>query len=390
MKIKSAMITLIICSSIYFSCSSDIPGLSEYQGVNYLKSSGLKAPDWDINTKAKSDFLTASFNYMIFDKAPATSNMVYTGLPGNTDSGDISRLEVPNLATNGGFENSFSLPATGWTALGTTAVDSADSLILFPLAGVHPNATPVNNSLFLKFPDKADSLSFDLLTISDTFYSTIRYTLRFNFKKEKQGRMNLKFDGRPWTPVIQTAWTETEYETFHESIIKGADNRFLFLHNEGDSTDYSSCIDDFQVIRNEIDYYINNIVSFNSDVRPVLYSGVYRFSVFLKAEDNDDINTLASNYRVRTSAVILEIKDKRKAATSIFKYKTDYSGAETSETAFTKNRWTELYVDKFIQIDNEDDTIELRIYPVDPTGSHNTLEAGSVLIANPKLYYISE
>jgi hypothetical protein len=397
MKIKSVIILLIICSLVYFSCSGDIPDLSEYQGVNYLKSSGLNAPDWDINLKAKSDFTVAGFDYMIFDKNPSPSNMVYTGLPGNTDSGDISRLEVPNLAPNGGFEEtggSFSLP-TGWTKSSIAVIKSNSQI-----ESVHSITTPVNNSLFLEFPDELDFLSFNLLAtnaISDSFFPATRYTLRFNFKKSKPSRMHLKFDGKSWTPVIQTEWTETKYETFHESIIKGTDNNFYFLHQEGDiASGFFSCIDDFQVIRNEIDYYINNFVPFKSDIRPVLYSGVYRFSVFLKAEDNDDINTVPSsasypnNFRVRTSTVILEIKDKRKTAVSIFKYKTDHKGEETSETAFTKNRWTELYVDKFIQIDNEDDIIELRIYPVDPTGSHNTLEAGSVLIANPKLYYISE
>ena len=60
-----------------------------------------------------------------------------------------------------------------------------------------------------------------------------------------------------------------------------------------------------------------------------------------------------------------------------------------SSSEFTNTGWTRLTAQKFIQIE-KGGTIEIMVSPGDISGLANTLDIGSILIASPSLYYISD
>ena len=136
--------------------------------------------------------------------------LVYTGLPNDADSGDISRLEIFNLVPDGGFESG----TGGWDNNGTGATfvqNNADA------ERVHDDAG--NDSLKMTIPTEADILRFDLSTLNDTFLAGQNYIVKLFFIRSTTNDTAIfeYNDGanepilnpyRTWGPKVETGWDD--------------------------------------------------------------------------------------------------------------------------------------------------------------------------------------
>ena len=373
----------IITLSILISCS-DVPDLSEYQGVNYIENSNFATINWTSDDPVQGAYHYMGFNTDSAGVAAAPGIAIFTGLPNNTDSGDISRLEIFNLVTDGDFEDG----TAGWDNNGSGATFAQNNL---STNRVHDDVG--NDSLRFTIPVETDILRFDLSTLNDTFIAGQNYIARLFFTRStKNDTVVFEYnDGltpaisnpyKVWTPKVQTGWITDDSlytsfpddENLNTNITAEAGARFCInsfnttidkFHDEG-------FIDDFRIIRSGLDYYIKLTVPFTAPGRPDLYSGTYRFAVYIKGEASGDISPAQD--RFRSSRISLGIDN-------------NITGFSTS--SYNNTTWTQISVEKFIQI-NDGDTIELKLSSADSTALPNSLDIGSVLIAFPSLYYISD
>ena len=375
----------VIILLILISCS-DVPDITEYQGVNYIQYRPLDVAIGNIWTS--DDPVEGAYHYMGFNTdstgaADLPAVAVFTGLPNNADSGDISRLEIFNLVPDGGFESG----TAGWDNTGTTANAT------FPRENSDPlrvNDDAGNNSMEYTIPASTDILRFNLSTLSDTFLLNKNYISRLSFTRATTDDTAVfeYNDGssaniyRTWKPKVEIGWSGgdtaaftrfPDYGNLDTGITAKAGSYFCIgSFDDNYSKIQDGFIDDFRIVRSDLDYYLRLTVPYTDTGRPELYSGIYRFSVYVKGEADADVSP--SQNRFRSSRISLGINN----------YVTGFQSSSYSSTS-----WTKISVEKFIQID-KGDTLELRISPSDSTALPNSMDIGSVLIAAPSLYYISE
>lgn len=370
------LILIILIAAGFVSCSDSPPSLSEYQGIDYILSHKFSSGSWVFD-----DTVQGSYHYMGFNSdetgvsaVPSISN--FTGLP-SAATGDVSRLEIFNLVSNGGFETSL----TNWSASGAT-ITTADGI-----PSVHNTAG--NYSLHYVFnttpPPNPDNVQFDLGSLKDSFLADKRYIIRLNFSREYINNDTLfRFnDERVWDVKAKTSWDlgytkfPDAYSDNSEIVATSSSNSFYIIYGTHNIEGY---IDDFRIVRSDISYNLKFTVPYSEAGRPDLYSGTYRLSVYIKAEDDADVTPNSPNEnRFRSSRVSLGIG--RTVDTVTVK------GFDSS--SFTSGSWTKISVEKFLQI-RDGDSIELLISPADKSGGSNTLDIGSVLVAFPELYYVSD
>ena len=249
--------------------------------------------------------------------------------------------------------------------------------------------TPVpagNRTLHYTFSTTTAYVKFDLdsVTVKDRFIEGERYKILFNFYKEAVSTITpFRFnDEPPWEIPAKKSWDEgyTRSDAYLDDTEVMADSVNSFYIDYA-VTNQEGYIDDFRIVRTTgIDYYLKFRVPYSEEGRPNLYPGTYRFSVYFKAEDNNAILPHPSApERFRSSRVSLGIsKTENSPGIKGFDCSVELSSGE----------WKKLYIDKFIQI-KEGDSLYLFISPADNTGKE-TIDIGSVLVAYPELYYISE
>ena len=384
MNILRKLVFLLLTLLPFLSCSDSPADLSEYQSLNYISNRNLASGNW-----TSDDPVQGALHYMGFNTNSAGASdppgiLVYTGLPNDADSGDISRLEIFNLIPDGGFESG----TGGWDNNGTGATFIQNNT---DPERIHDDAG--NDSLKMTIPTEADILRFDLSTLNDTFLAGQNYIIKLFFIRSTTNDTAIfeYNDGanepilnpyRTWGPKVETGWgvdnsvyTEfPDYGNLDTNITAIAGARFCL--NSFDST-FNKIhalvyIDDFRIVRSDQEYYIRQTVPFSEAGRPDLYSGMYRFSVYVKGEADLDISP--SQNRFRSSRISLGINNKVEGFAS---------------SSYNNTSWTKISIEQFIQIDSGD-TIELKISSADSTALPNSLDIGSVLIASPSLYYISD
>ena len=125
------------------SCEQDPTILTEYEGVNLIANKGFDSPDWNPDQGA---------TYMTFEEVTGVS------LPAGVTGAAVYRLEIKNLVDDGEFE----VGAIGTTPAGWSATGSAT----FEVSNV---AVQSGNSLLFNNPARADTVEFDLLTLTDSY-----------------------------------------------------------------------------------------------------------------------------------------------------------------------------------------------------------------------------
>ncbi|MDX9801681.1 MAG: hypothetical protein RBT69_10135 [Spirochaetia bacterium] len=371
---------ILISAAAFYGCS-EVPDLSEYQGINYIANSNFTSPEWSFDDTVAPNL----FHYMDFDTLPVIAVPVYTGLPNNVDSGDISRLEIFNLVPDGGFESGLA----GWNTFGAPTTFTRNNT-----SNERVNSSIPNNNFSIEYDlfISTDRIQFDLDTVHDGFIENNNYIVRLNFTREATNTTAVfEYNDaaaviyKTWKPKTLVGWSvdDTVYTEFpaydsaeFDTNITARPNtqNYFNIGSISYGNDINGYIDDFRIVRSDINYYLRMTVPYSEAGRPDLYSGIYRFAVYVKGEDTADIPPAVLNNRSRSSRVSLIINGKTEGFSS---------------SAWTNTGWTRLTVDKFIQID-AGDTIELMVSPADKSGLANTLDIGSILIASPSLYYISD
>ena len=383
MFLKKLILILTVLMPL-ISCSDSPADLSEYRGVNYITASNLASGSWTSDDPVQGAFHYMGFNTDSAGAADGPSVVVFTGLPNNADSGDISRIEIFNLVPNGDFE---AVPGAEWDTVGTAsfAQENADN------NRVHDDAG--NNSLYFDIAAETDVIRYNLASLEDSFQANQNYIIRLLFTRSTTNDtavFEYNDGANPpvsapytyWNPIVQTGWNADnsvytsfpDDESLNTNITANAGARFCInSFATVVNTTKEGYIDDFRIVRSDQNYYIRLTVPYSEAGRPDLHSGTYRFSLYIKGEADADVSPAYQN-RFRSSKISLGINN-------------DITGFSAS--SYNNATWTKLSVDKFIQIENGD-SIELKIAPADFTNLPNSLDTGSVLIASPLLYYISD
>lgn len=370
-------------ASAFLASCQEVPDLSEYQGINYIANHNFSSGSWSFDDTMQGAYHYMGFNSDSAGTAAPPAVAVFTGLPGNADSGDISRLEIFNLVPDGGFESG----TAGWAAIGGASIAQEDEALDLNDYRVHDDVG--NNSLYYNIPSATDIIRYDLSNLLDNFLPSKKYLIRLYFTRATTNDTALfEYNGgsaaniiKTWKPKTETGWIadSSAFTKFPDLENLGtnmtAQTGYYFCigsYDSNESKTQTGYIDDFRIVRSDIDYYLRMSVPFSGAGRPDLYSGIYRFSVYFKGEDAADI-TPAVN-RFRSSRVSLVIDGKKQGF---------------STASYSNSGWTRLEVEKFIQI-YPGGTIEIMVSPADSSGLENTLDIGSVLIASPSLYFISD
>ena len=339
------------------SCSDSPVDLSAYRGVNYIVSTPfdpLTETDW-VRTDVTGTYI--DFAAVV----PSTT----TGLPSGTT--DYSRLEIINLIPDGGFEGGVG----AWAGAGTSVTDGANSI----------HNTAGNNSLNFT---ATSSVIFDINTLSGAADNT-EYVIHFKFNKSTAGVVNFDYHDNAtasylssfWTPSTSAAYTSTDFPTSdgEDNIIEienFADNHYFSIGAYNVTTQQTGHIDDVKIVRNDLILNLGRTVPYTESGRPELYSGTYRFSIYVLKEDSAAINPTTPN-RFPAETITLYINSK---PTTI------------DVSSVTDSAWVQISAEEFVQIE-ENDSITLAVAPCScTTPSRKT--AGSILIAAPSLYYISD
>ena len=388
MKNRVIILQLLLLCTIFIvpgfiSCTLSVPDLSEYQGIDYIENYKFHSivSGFDGNWAFDDDIVAPNgYHYIGFNSNESGADVIPTGistagLPGNA-TGDISRLEIFNLVNDGGFEN-----PTGWN-VGWSAGGGAT--ISRDIATYNSAAIPPNHSLDYSFTGGVDnSISFNMGSAKDTFLFSKRYIIRFNFFKElSDKRTPFRFNTTSWWPNSGIGW-DYGYTKFPDAYADGSEvtanspgnNQFYILYDYDNIKGY---IDDFRVVRSDIDYYLKLTVPYSGEGRPNLFSGTYRFTVWFKEEDPGDVSP--SENRFPSSRVSLGIGRTPGTAT--------VNGFD-APSQLTPGAWRRLSVERFFQI-TPGDSLVLLISPTDKTSGSNSIDIGSVLIAFPELFYISD
>ena len=364
-KIKNILL-IIVASAVFYGCSQ-VPDLSEYQGINYMASQVFD-PAIEINWDRDDSNTYHMFTAVI----PSTTS----GLPAGTT--DYSRLEILNLMPDGGFEGGIG----SWT----TVLPSAGTANVVPGNGT--TIHPANQSLYF-YLQSDERVYFNLENLSGGITDNANYLIRLNFNSPEANRTVIfeyndgssYYPGGIWSPRASVAWTGNSYDQFRtssgeESLITikpGANNDFFSIGSiTADDDSQEGHIDDVKIVRTDIPLCLRSTVPYKEQGRPELVSGRYIFSIYVKKEDLADINPLTPN-RFPADKVTLCINGKPEAI---------------DVSSVTDSQWIKISTEQFIQI-YEDDTIELSVNPSDITSPY-LKNAGSILIASPALYFISD
>ena len=346
------------------SCSDSPADLSEYQGKNYIESTPLDAAletDW-VRTDVSGTYI--SFTAVV----PAST----TGLPAGTT--DYSRLEILNLLPDGGFDGDI----TGTTPDNWTVTGGTGTVVAGDADTIHPG----NNSLRFNI-NATQRIYFDLDTVlTDGAVDNADYLINFKFNRAVSNLTAVfeyndnaaQYSGGIWKPKTTVASSGNNYDIFNESLITAkATGDYLSIGSiPADDDSQSGNIDDVKVVRVDMPYNIDLTVPYTASGRPELISGKYRFSIYVMKEDSADINPATPN-RFPAETVTLYINNDPTAV---------------DVTSVTDSVWVKISAEQFIQI-TENDTISLSVTPNNSTSPY-LRDAGSILIAAPELYYISD
>ena len=383
--ILQVLLILAISLLLGISCGEAAPDLSAYRGIDYIQKYKLNSIVSGLTEGWISDDPTeGSYHYMGFTPVLHVPGINDAGLPDYAKE-DMSRLEVFNLVNDGGFESG---SLTGWSESGIVPVGALRPEV--PTA-THPEVTGATGKCLYYLFDTSNPAvitpthaAFDLGTIKDSFLTGKKYIIRLKFFKSSQLSLSpLKFNNElPWNVRAQINWGfgytkfPDAYDDNSEVVARSGSNYFFILY---DTLNMEGFIDDFRIVRSDIDYYIKLTVPYSDAGRPNLQSGTYSFSAWFKAEDPADVSP--SMNRFNSSRVSLGIGKTLNT--------TSFKGFDAS-ARLSATSWTKLSVEKFVQIRNDGDSLILLISPSDKSGGNNTIDVGSVLVAYPELYYISE
>ena len=278
LRLPSVFLLLLSFSLLLNSCQEALGGFEEYAGQNLIPADDLTSANWQLSI--------IDNDYLIYT-SPAAFAGDTSALPWNTD---ISRLEVPNLAVNGDFEAGLA----NWSVNAPNTITRFDSL-----DGTHGALAIDDWSLYFSQLDRSELINFDLAAgLLDGFVDNGIYAIRFDFR----GRYINQFDvnnGSGNGSYLQAPW---QYDTgtdlsfpllsFPDDVagdgtivdILGAASPFFSVGTQivGAQLAQLGYLDNFKVVRTDVDKWIYLDVPLIAAGRSELVSGTYEFSVYVR------------------------------------------------------------------------------------------------------------
>ena len=288
MKQTFALTAILILLLTFFGCEEAVNYLDEYSGQNLIPADDFNSATWQPST--------ADPNYLVF--APVVFGGDTSALPWNTD---ISRLEIPNLALNGDFEQAL----TNWNVVTNTLTrfDSADA--------THGTYAIDDWSIYYNTQsDKSELVEFDLNTgLLDNFVDQGLYTFRFDYRgrytsyfEVNDGSANSNYADTPWrqeTNDITFPLTTFPDNVVGEAVIydEGTVPAYFSLGTQKQSQQRSQTgyLDNFKVVKIDEDKWISLDVPLEAVGRSNLISGTYQFSIFVRYEETANLTPLTDN-----------------------------------------------------------------------------------------------
>jgi hypothetical protein len=291
----------------------------EYRDVNLLEDRGMSAVDFQVSSGTGGD----ATGYIVYDATLTPAEYGSTsGLPdGEEDS--IHRLEIPNLLPNGDFETTGdnAVPA-GWQEKAGVAFRGS----------VGASGDIEGQSIVFEVgPGTGDRFAiYDLDVLSDGFVDNATYFFQADFIRET-GETDIVFDygngseasnesylnppGEAWvsegpdtTPTLETIPTvgvmHLDIATlFHSST--WADNYFYVGPAEGSRVS-AGVLDNLRIGRSDPAARVSLSLGPAGEGQLDLPKGTYTFSVYVKAEIDDQVTPSANGLnRFRSDQICL-------------------------------------------------------------------------------------
>ncbi len=401
-------LVIILASAFFAAAGSCSLVWSDYIGVNLIADRGFNS--WNADREEAY--------YMNFEHPEEASALVIDGLPAGTTEDAVYRLEIPNLMPNGDFEasNTTTDADTGtagiqpqnWSENGG-AIDPATSYYyeIFDSDGSPEKASSslaMYGNTFYFTTTKEEQIPYDLSTIADGFIADATYAVRFDLSStyatnyEYNDGVSDSYNATPW--IFEKSETY-DIRTFPPPLLDpqftaAAGGGYFSIGLLDDSTAeslQSGYIDNIRIVRSDIRScaYILVPTEGEGSTSPKLLDGTYSFSVYVRKDPTNTTGTDPVNNRMPVTAVSIcaGYRVGENGETIPFSSPAVFTAADYEDGWAA---WTNVttYVDlKLSQIYGDGTAyLELMITPTDTSAAGAARDAGSVLIAAPRLEFL--
>ncbi len=346
--VHSITLLTVFAALVFSGCSEVTGGFEEYAGVNLLEyNSGASVHDF-----VSGDWTDAAAdaNYFVANFADTPPDS--TGLPAAVVN--CASLEIPNLVTNGDFENG---GTANWsTAGGNTAASDG----LSELDGTF-------SLWFSTLASQANMVEYDLTSLPDGFVNNANYYFQFDFKGINVNRFEINGGntGGLDTQYFSPPWEQSTEGGSYVRYSIGDVTSDTLVSDSGSATPCFSIgtqnpdlqqgqegyLDNFQVVRADIDKWIYFEVTLEETGRLALVSGTYEFSFYVRTDTTRTTPTVLNTFL--PTAVAVQIED-------LTPYPNSNSWTSTAYASGWDASWQQ------ISVHTELIDIETSVAPADP------------------------
>lgn len=391
---RTSLLCLFPLAAVLLTSCQEGSGFGDFANTNLIASRGFGSTASDGTQLWTADDTTGA--YMTWEEESAVA-------PPSGSSGPVYRMEVINLFQDGDFE-AFApgdpLPGTEWAEDGDSAADIVNALdgralsLAFVDAevrlyidldgagglrdGTGASAFGVNReySIHFDFVPTATELGIELNNNveADSTGTGAGNTdqLRIAIQAARQNQ-RLEFPGSIANPPLNTL-----------SVVNAG---YSFFNLGGFSStaqaNFSGDIDNLRFVEIGRPYYIRMPVPYSDTDRPDLVPGG-TYTVFLQVRLDPDVG--AVNNRLAARQIAIGIAGSQAISSGAV-------SAEQVDTRSVGSSWTQVSVEipgptfPGVEFDGEDTILFVAISPTFTPGGAPTTDAGSILVADPQLFW---
>jgi hypothetical protein len=354
------------------SCGDPVDHFAEYRGVDLIPEAGFDAASvWAV---------TNGSPYMSFAAVTAETP------PDDEPDAAVYRLEVLNLAPDGGFDDTdIGKIPDNWT--------EETAMTISVIAGTDTKAID-GKTLRLYFAGGSSSGSY---TLPSVFKEGGSFSFFFTYRNDQAS-------------IVRIGYPPADSSTFWELTTEEADpveypntetlTDFTYSTDEGNTLWFAGFsegyyyFDNLRLVRNDIDTELRASFTVDSTAEPLI-DGAYAFSVWAKAEGAAGAALGDNRFACRGITLSMYLVDSEE---EMIQNSDSVKGFFAAGTDFTADGWTRLVIshaagESFLfspdgTWEAESPTLILSITPADTVGVKRDI--GSVLIAAPRLEFLPD